>query len=263
MQETYKVHAFYILLILLAVIIGLVTVKWNEIPNLPALITFALTVTSLVLALLAIIYAYVSNFSFQQTTAVLSRAADDVLKSAGEVRRATEQLGTQVQGIPTLLKSVGERVEQTHTLLMEYSTKQASNVPIVEAGSVSSKDLAERFLTNSSVTGLFGLLAMKFSIEKKKTFSLAQFAERTAVGVSDYMYGFLVAGSSAGIVSYSGGADDILGTELNDIVAAKLEGELVRHIQTLSDPEHRTRLFTAIETTRSFFEDAAPAAPAA
>ena len=44
-SQMAKVHAFYILLILGAVIVGLVTVAWLAIPQLAELITFALTVT--------------------------------------------------------------------------------------------------------------------------------------------------------------------------------------------------------------------------
>jgi hypothetical protein len=61
MEEKYKIHIGYIFSILLAAIIILVTVKWGEIPRLVELIAFALTLTSLVLALIAIAYAVYSN----------------------------------------------------------------------------------------------------------------------------------------------------------------------------------------------------------
>src|SRR5437773_2456443 len=98
MDEKHKIHAFYILLILGSVIVGLVAVKWSTIPSLPELITFALTITSLVLAVLAIVYAYVSNSSSAQTTARLTDAAEDIVDSGDVVRRATEQLRVEVAG---------------------------------------------------------------------------------------------------------------------------------------------------------------------
>src|SRR5260370_8324872 len=109
MDEKARIHAFYVLLILGAIIILLITVRWSAIPRLPELITFALTVTSLVLAVLAIVYAYLSNFSSQQTTVRLADAAETIVKSAEDVRQATGQLTGQVASIPGLVPSSTDR----------------------------------------------------------------------------------------------------------------------------------------------------------
>ena len=67
METKYKIHVFYILSILIAIIIILITVRWSEVPKLVDYITFALTVTSLALALLAIIYSMYSNTTLSET----------------------------------------------------------------------------------------------------------------------------------------------------------------------------------------------------
>ena len=75
METEYKIHTGYVFFILIAIIIGLVTVKWSEIPKLVDYLTFALTATSLALAVLAIVYAMYSNTSFSQTISTLDFAS--------------------------------------------------------------------------------------------------------------------------------------------------------------------------------------------
>lgn len=257
MEEKYKVHAFYILLILCGLIIGLVAVKWHQIPDLPGLISFALTITSLVLAILAIVYAYVSNFSFQQTTVGLSRAADDVLKSAQQVRAATQQLGEQVQTIPPLLSSVGERVERTHALMLEYSSKQDTSTPkLQESASTRTEELVDRFLVGSSITGLFTLLAMKHSLETRRAVPLTVLADTVSPVGGDYPYGFLVASDSAGFLTYTleSGERMILCDEINDRLSGQIEGVLMKRIQ---DMPHRAELYERINKVRALFHDGA------
>jgi len=46
---TAKIHFGYIFAILIAIIVGLITVKWSDIPSLASYLNFALGVASLVL----------------------------------------------------------------------------------------------------------------------------------------------------------------------------------------------------------------------
>src|SRR5256885_13949970 len=104
MEEKYKIHAFYILTILIAVIIILLTIRWTGIPNLVEYITFALTLTSLVLAALAIIYAFYSNSSFSQNISTLNNVSRDVSDTAKELSKATNNLSLQIESIPSQLE---------------------------------------------------------------------------------------------------------------------------------------------------------------
>ena len=67
LPATAKIHFGYIFSILIAIIVCLVTVKWSDIPSLASYFNFALGVASLVLAVLAIVYAFLANNSFNLT----------------------------------------------------------------------------------------------------------------------------------------------------------------------------------------------------
>lgn len=175
MDEKARIHASYIMFVLGSIIVALITIEWSSIPRLPELITFALTVSSLILALLAIVYAYVSNFSSQQTTGRLISATETIVKSAEDVRRATDILATQVSDIPSLVSSVGERVDQTHALIKDYATRQPAQPPQTTADVVPDDDFVTNFLQTASVSGLLALLALKYALEKKKVLDIPDF----------------------------------------------------------------------------------------
>ncbi len=262
MEEKYKIHAFYVLLILATVIIGLVTVQWSGIPRLPEMLTFALTVSSLVLALLAIVYAYLSNSSFQQTTTLLSRAADDVLRSAGDVRSATDRLGVQVADIPPMLTAMGERFDQTHAMLKEYSARQnipAVTVPPAPVGVAPPDQLARTYLAVSSVNGLFALYGFKLALRNNRNLDLKQLATAIGTGATDeYMYGFLVATAGAGLVGYTGpNSAALTPQEIHPVVSDGVEAELERRIRMLlTSDDHRDRNLQARERVALLFQPA-------
>lgn len=51
MEERYRIHAAYILTILITAIILLLTIQWSGIPALAEKLTFALTVLSVIVSL--------------------------------------------------------------------------------------------------------------------------------------------------------------------------------------------------------------------
>lgn len=260
--KKYRIHAFYILAILGGVIVTLITVRWSDIPRLAELITFALTVTSLVLAVLAIIYAYVSNFSFHETAARLSRAAHDVVTSAQEVRQATSALEHHVESIPTLLTTVGEGVEKTHALLVEYSAKQTIPALPTPKAPFTPEDLAKRFLAVASVNGLFALLGAKLAISKHRQLNLETLAAILGSPGSEYQYGFLVATAAAGLMSYTGRPSELIPTELSPYITEQLNGTLLQRIEQMaSGPPHRTRLLQGISEVHTLFDEPSPVAP--
>jgi len=122
MEEKYKIHSFYILLILSAIIIVLITIKWAEIPKFADYVTFALSVTSLSLAFLAIIYSIYSNTSFTQNLSTLERSTTLLTSTSTDLSIATADLKSKVEDIPGIIKTVSEKVDQTHDLISNMST---------------------------------------------------------------------------------------------------------------------------------------------
>jgi hypothetical protein len=123
MEEEYKIHTFYILLILISIIIGLITVKWSDIPKLVEYMTFALSVTSLVVGILAISYGVYSTSTFFQSSSAISTASTEITANSTQLTRTTEELARKVGEIPSLLVGVKTRIDDTHLLLKDFITK--------------------------------------------------------------------------------------------------------------------------------------------
>lgn len=214
MEEKYKIHASYILCILIAIIIGLATVKWTEIPKLVDYLTFALSVTSLVLGVLAIVYGFYSTSAFSQSSSALITASHDISKTSTEMTRTTNELASKVDTLPNLINAVGEQVEITQGMLKDYGEKpvpqSATNVGDTTPGdTIQSVSVLTTFLNRSSILGLLILYACLLSLSKARPFNLEDLSKETtglakySRDVSRYWIGYLIASNASGIFSYS------------------------------------------------------------
>jgi hypothetical protein len=222
MEEKYRIHGFYIILILGSIIIILVTINWGAIPRLPELITFALTLTSLVLALLAIVYAYVSNSSLSRTINELTNVAKDIVSSAVDVRSATDGLKANISPIHEQLSHVGQQVEQTQALVREYSAKQ---IPQSERGPEKiniSTELIDRFLNRTSINGLLCLYIVQRAFSQSVTINLNLLETQIDVNPK-YLYGYIVACASVGILSCEGGIENLKINMVNEVLTKKIK----------------------------------------
>ena len=81
-------------------IIGLVTVNWVKIPNLVEYIAFAATLVSIVLGLLAIIYAFFSNSTFSMNISALSSIAQQISNNSNTLKEAVLAVQHHAEEIP-------------------------------------------------------------------------------------------------------------------------------------------------------------------
>lgn len=116
MEGKYKVHAFYILTILVSIIVILITIEWSGIPNLAEKLSFALTLASLILAVFAIAYAVYSNTTFSQAVSTLNTVSSDVSNTARQVSNAASELEREIKVIPSKLEIMEVKVGETNDL---------------------------------------------------------------------------------------------------------------------------------------------------
>ncbi|EJE4163676.1 hypothetical protein M3916_003831, partial [Vibrio parahaemolyticus] len=170
MEEKYKIHSFYILAILLTIIVLLVTVEWSTIEGLKDYISFALTVFSLGLAIIAIIYSMYSSSSLTTSLTLLETSSAKLSSTSETLSSSTHQLSKAVQGIPKAIAKVETRVSETHDLVKNL---ELSAPPSNIAGSVTdelSEDFINDFLKQLSYNGLLTLFTINFFYHHKITF---------------------------------------------------------------------------------------------
>ncbi|OCK56019.1 hypothetical protein [Bradyrhizobium sp. LMTR 3] len=199
-----RLHERYILFILLAVLIGVITVKWSDVPKLTEYISFALTLASLLLAIMAIGYAIYSNHGLGLNLASLVSSIGEVKTIASTLSASSVTLSRDIQSLSEQTGGMDRRLAQIaeNTRAQELS-KQAIQEP---AAPLPEPELSlplevrayeldlVRFATVTSTTGRYVLFALTIAFLNKKEINMKELFER-----GEYQWGFLIATSSADI----------------------------------------------------------------
>ncbi|MBI5774593.1 MAG: hypothetical protein HZA89_12725 [Verrucomicrobia bacterium] len=240
---TAKIHFGYIISILVVIIIALLTVKWSDIPALAEHLNFALGITSLVLAVVAIVYAFFANNSFNVTVSKLESAATTIKDETGDLERAVHGLELQLKDIPDKLLSLEGQVSKTHALV-EASSQQPKSQITVQKPDVSVEEFAnnvvDRFLNVSSWNGLKVMYLCCLACEKQKEFDLKEWTTMDQSISYDYAYGFLIAASSAGFFDHVMQDTKVRVTAMPQPVAHKIRPVMDARIKVFPVPFNKT-----------------------
>jgi hypothetical protein len=256
MEHKYKIHAAYIFAILISVIVLLVTVKWSEVPNLAERISFALTLASLILAVLAITYAVYSNASLSQNVASLNNASQDVSRTTGEISAAANNLAQVVEGIPSRLERVEGKVERTNVLIQKYSEKKDES-PVKEEEAtmppeIVPPEIVEQFVSRISNTGLTFLYAFSIAYTKKLPFDLKLLCKDIGYTNPSYPDAIYVASYAAGLLDFNESKGVFAATEMNPKLTQSIPLELSRRRDDEEAPEnskaYNLKLNQSVET---------------
>lgn len=230
MSEKSKIHVSYVIAILLAVIVLLLTVKWGSIPELVSYVSFALTGASLLLAIVAIAYSIYSGNSLTSVLSQLSGSSKQIGESSQNIAEVATELAKEVGRIPELIEGVGRRVEETHTLLLEYSERESQATTDTKAAPPTSSAL-ETFLKRGSLLGTLALYAFHRAYIKKAAFDLQKLCAAVPKLRRDYTYGYVVASIAAGALKGRGvkgiwnvtDFDETIAESLGDTLDSKIE----------------------------------------
>jgi len=249
MEKKSHIHFAYIIGFLVVIIILFATVKWGEIPDLVKYITFALTLTSLVLAVLAIIYAFFSNSSISGTVSSLQKLSEQVSNTTSELAKATNELKQEVAVIPVELRSVKGGLEE----LKEYSQKRDAQKELPSADAALDQ-IVNPFLARASNHGLWMLRSCKESFEKKIAFDQYKLTSEIPRLDSEYSYGFLVAVSSVGLLAFTVAKGRLINmTRFNESLLQGIDKEISKRRET-GTKEHQDMIDEVIEAIRNYFK---------
>jgi hypothetical protein len=121
---TVKLHFYYIVGMLLTIIIALLSVRLADLDRIPDYISVAGNLTSLVLAILAIVYAYFSNFSLTESLANfsgLSSRISDAAKEVSDSSKGATRSSAEIASRTTELVQVSTTVARTMAELSEMA----------------------------------------------------------------------------------------------------------------------------------------------
>lgn len=170
-----KIHFIYILSILIVVIIILSTVNFGSNQKIVEYFTFALTVSSLLLALIAIIFSFISNSTVSKNMYSITESARKISTETDRLHNSTQLIINKFDSIPTILAGVDKKVEDSLNIIQDMQNAQGvSNVVINEMKTISNTPLSENgiktMLLKLSLSYLDFLYAITLSFKHKIPF---------------------------------------------------------------------------------------------
>lgn len=237
-EVNIKVHFFYVTFILGSIVIFLATIKSTEQPNFTEYLSTAATLTSLVLGLLAIIYAFISTDSVSKTTGKLVDSVNESKEASGNLVAVIDQvkkiadssgensevftkliakLTTEVRELSDTARSLGESTNEMASILpsipseMEALGKRIEEINIKngEAVDINRRQVIAKVFDDKVLLGLMGkaspfgrfmIYICYLSKKSGKSFSFSK--DFFGVGRDDYFFGFYVCLVSCGFVAH-------------------------------------------------------------
>ncbi|EIF5160842.1 hypothetical protein [Vibrio metoecus] len=199
MEEKYKIHVCYVIGILISVIVILLTVEWADIPGLKDYISFALTVFSLGLAVLAIVYSMYSNSSLTASLNLLESSSQKLANTSEDLTFATKGLHESLCEIPESLNKVHGEVSKTRDALVQLSS--GDQLPMrKQTDDEQRKELVENTLLNLPPYGVVIVAALVLSNKRDFALKVEDHLSDYAGLDPDYFHGVYVTLKAIGIV---------------------------------------------------------------
>jgi len=200
MDKHIKIHIIYIFGILISIIIGLITIKWGNVPNLVELFSFALTISSILLAILAIAYAVYSNTSFGQNISKLDTASNEIANSTKYLEEISNDLKNKFNNIPSLLETLNEKTDSNQAILTELSRNNSElyQTPFIKYSAIE-EDTIKKVVKNTSINGQYILYILKLAKDSNKEFTPQEIENNSDLN-KDFIAGFITPLQSLGLI---------------------------------------------------------------
>ncbi len=200
METKYKIHIGYIFAILLAVIVYLSVKDFSSNPELVDYISFASTVASLILALLAIIYSFVSNNALSKNIGIINEATTNLKENSDSLDRVSKVI---IHEIPNAIKEMDQKLDSTQNLVNNLGLNDENDKISPHKNSTSKLTMVQKFIDVSSLTGLFLIYAVFLANYKSLPLNIEEIAVEIGQSNDEYVWGYFVASSSAGLFDFN------------------------------------------------------------
>ncbi len=226
---------YYISGLLIFIIIELITyvcVNNNNTDQIVDYISFASTISSLFLSVVAIIYAIVSNNQGEAQYQKIDGASDRISISVDKFSLMSESLSGSIDSILSKLDEIKVISDETRqTVSQNYQSHTGSSI---DQNAV--LQIIDGYINNGSYYGNLSLLACVYSNENERPFFLSEIIPTD----SDYALGYIISSSSLGVINVS--IDDKRCITVNTVLPI-IKEKLIYAIETFiekSKPEYKS-----------------------
>ena len=130
-MKNWNIHSTWIIGILLAILIGSTSVDWNAIKDLPGIISFAVGLSSLILAVIAIFQTLSSTGSVEASLAAVREATEGSARVSGELAASAsiiQQAATDAQAAASSAMAATGNFASISTTIIESNEAGAAAV---------------------------------------------------------------------------------------------------------------------------------------
>lgn len=191
-----EIHYRYWIGILVALLIGALTVHWADIKDLSQLLSFGLSLASLVLAVVAIFQSIFSSSAMGQVGVSVSSAADQVRQAASNIGQASNALLHQAKRIHPALGEITTRFENVEKHLLV--AKSASSFKSEE--NIGSQERLKLVRVSTRAVGTALYIADR-AFRQNRSFRIRDFIKSEVL--ENYIEGVLMALDSVGMIDAS------------------------------------------------------------
>lgn len=254
-------------------------------------ISFALTLSSLILSVVAIIYAIVSNNKGEVQYGKIDTASSKITDSVSEFSKKSEELTQGLSDVLTKLDEVknisietrdnvsqmnraglnnpkdsqsdikqslsSDQVDNTTTDEVEKEDGIDIEKQVVEAKNQASQDTIDRvvsgFVNMGSFVGNLSLLACVYSHDVNKPFNASDIFPPSSQDNNMYIFGYIIASTALGVVTAQNINGKIQVINYYDRVKSLLEDNISAYISRTNDPSQPYNK-EAYEFMRHYFE---------
>lgn len=229
-SNSLKIHFFYVVVILGGVIVLLATKHWTGLQGFTDYLSVAATITSLVLGVLAIIYSFVSSNSTNNSLGSIESAAQDIrsigfdLRSVvtegqqlqkqaesrnqefhhlvGDLRQAVDGISSTTTEIAGTIQGLPSQFGELRDEVRKRAHSEPADKPKENLSALWTPDALSSYISNMSLLGLAAIKALNDAKAVDKYTDLRQLFDSEKTKNFEYVWGFLIASSSAGLFRY-------------------------------------------------------------
>lgn len=233
-KSRLQLHFIYTTIFLLFCLVLMATDRWTGQKNFTEYLTNVATMVSLVLALVAIFYSFITNIGLTQSLGNIERVSNDIAstrtamqefvseshtivnsgnENAVALQIVSEQVAKEINSLQITLGElrgenakireslipIPERIEQLSARIAEAAPAASSTLSPTKDDSADPEELALRFLKRSSLVGVAVALGIALAYSSKKGLDCKRIGEIVG-STGTYVHGFIVALHSTGVI---------------------------------------------------------------
>lgn len=234
-------HYKYWIGILIFVIVLVIALSWADIPGLVDKISFALTISSVILALLAIYFTVNFNSLFSNNVNTFLNLHQSIEKSSEKLIAATQNLNSKLDFMPQAITGVDKKVDRVQKML-EDGFSSTVKAKVEAEASLNTKQLEidwteeklHHMFINTPFAGMLVMELLSKAYRKAFRFTSHDLISRLGEVPPDFFYAYAYALRSVGLCHLEVVNDTYVITNYNEILLNNVDKWLENAITVVS-----------------------------